>query len=296
MEKIIIDVSQYNGNINWSSVDCDGVFIRIAYRGYTAGTIKQDSKFLTNMKGALSKGIPVGLYFMSQAINEAEAVEEANFAIEQIKSYEVTLPIFYDSELSGEKKNNGRADKLTKSQRTANCLAFCRQIELLGYKSGTYASTSWYKSNLDVSQLLNYFVWVAQYADTCTATHRKDMWQYTSKGSIAGISGFVDISSCYTDLSNSKSATQDDINYIPGTYQLTCNLKVREGAGINYRQKTYSQLTANAKKNATKEGILKASTKVDVSEIIVRGTDIWGKIPSGWIALFYDDESFVVKY
>lgn len=207
--KKIIDVSQYNGNINWNKVDCDGVIIRIAYRGYTVGTIKQDSKFITNMKGVTAVGIPVGIYFMSQAINVKEAEEEAKYTVDQIKNYKVSLPIFYDSELSGEKNNNGRADKLSKSQRTSICKAFCNKIIELGYMTGVYASTSWFKTNLNVSDLLDYYIWVAQYASKNTADHRNDMWQYTSKGSMSGISGHVDISHCYVEFDN-----QEDIEVI----------------------------------------------------------------------------------
>jgi len=200
MDKKIIDVSRYNGTINWSKVDCDGVIIRIAYRGYGSGKIVLDDKFIANIKGAIANGIPVGVYFMSQAINATEAIEEAVYTVNTIKGYNVELPIFIDSEPSGASNNSGRADGLSKSARTTICKAFCDKIVSLGYKAGTYASTSWFKSNLDVSQLLNYYVWVAQYASTCKATHRVDMWQYTSKGSINGISGNVDISHGYVDF------------------------------------------------------------------------------------------------
>ncbi|MFA9375604.1 MAG: GH25 family lysozyme [Lachnotalea sp.] len=219
LDKIVIDVSQYNGVINWNKVDADEVYIRIGYRGYTAGTIKQDIKFLANVQAAIKVGIAVGFYFMSQAINESEAIEEANYVVDCIKDFPVELPIMYDSELSGAKNNTGRADHLSKTQRTAIVIAFCDRIKELNYESGVYASTSWFKSNLDVSQLLNYHIWVAQYASNCTATHRKDMWQYTSKGSIAGISGNVDISHSYTDFTNSTVTATNNL-YTEPTYCL----------------------------------------------------------------------------
>ncbi|RDY30153.1 GH25 family lysozyme [Lachnotalea glycerini] len=248
MDKKMIDVSQWNGTVNWDKVDCDGAIIRIAYRGYTAGTIKQDNMFLSNIQGATANDIPAGIYFMSQAINESEAIEEAEYTVNQIKDYVVSLPIFYDSELSGAKGNTGRADQLNKVQRTAICKAFCNRIEELGYQSGVYASTSWFKSNLDVSQLLDYYVWVAQYANACTATHRKDMWQYTSKGNIAGISGNVDISHCYTDLANTSStntlktkettiaADKSKATDIFKVKVTADSLRIRKGAGTEYDQ------------------------------------------------------------
>lgn len=212
MDKKIIDVSRYNGTINWSKVDCDGVIIRIAYRGYGSGKIVLDDKFIANIKGAIANGIPVGVYFMSQAINTTEAIEEAVYTVNTIKGYNVELPIFIDSEPSGASNNSGRADGLSKSTRTTICKAFCDKIVSLGYKAGTYASTSWFKSNLDVSQLLNYYVWDAQYASKCTATHRVDMWQYTSKGSINGISGNVDISHGYVDFDNTNSEPEVEVD------------------------------------------------------------------------------------
>lgn len=214
MNKKIIDVSGFNTITDWMAVgeQVDGVVIRIGYRGYSAGTIKPDADFHKHLQGTLGALIPVGFYFMSQAINEAEAEQEAKYCHDQLINYSMMLPdcrdihIYYDSEYSNNKKT-GRADKLTKQQRTAVCKAFCRRIEEYGYRAGVYASKSWYESRLNVSELTDYILWVAQYNSTCTAEHRTDLWQYTSAGRITGISGKVDISECYIPFGEGSGST-----------------------------------------------------------------------------------------
>lgn len=209
MNKKYIDISYANTVANWGLVrtSVDGVIIRIGYRGYSAGNIKKDAKFDMHVAAALSAGVPVGFYFMSQAINEQEAIEEADYCYKQTKAYEFDMPIVYDSEKSNP-NGNGRADNLSKERRTAICKAFCDRIQQHGMKAGVYASTSWYKTHLNVSELLDYFIWVAQYNKKCTATHRVDAWQYTSNGTIPGVSGRVDVSECYIDFEKKDNKDQ----------------------------------------------------------------------------------------
>ena len=202
MSVVYIDVSQYNGRISWNKVDADGVFIRAAYRGYSAGVIKQDARLEENIQGAIANHIPVGLYFMSQAVTESEAMAEALFCLELCKKYEVKLPIAYDSEYSGAKNNTGRADGLSKEQRTAMAVRFCDTIKEAGYHAGVYASKSWFSSHLIPRQLENkgYMIWCAQYNSRCTLVDLPwDLWQFTSKGKVPGISGDVDMSKTPTE-------------------------------------------------------------------------------------------------
>ncbi|MDE5818043.1 MAG: glycoside hydrolase family 25 protein [Lachnospiraceae bacterium] len=207
MNKKYIDISYANTVTNWDLVrkNVDGVIIRVGYRGYSAGNIKEDAKFATNIKCAAACNIPIGAYFMSQAINNVEAEAEADYCYEKLKKYNIVLPVCYDSELSNP-KGNGRADNLTIAQRTAICKAFCDRIQQHGMRAGVYASTSWFKSYLNVADLNDYILWVAQYNPKCTATHRVDMWQYTSRGSISGIAGNVDISECYIEFGSTVLA------------------------------------------------------------------------------------------
>lgn len=192
-----IDVSQWNGVIDWGKVEADGVFIRVGYRGYSGGVIVADKTCEANLKGASQKGIPIGLYFMSQAISESEAAAEALYCLDICKRYKVTLPIVYDSEYSGEKHYQGRADNLTKIQRTNICNKFCETIAKGGHFPGVYSSTSWYTAHLIPANLMNrgYFIWCAQYNTECKLTALEwHLWQYSSKGRISGISGDVDLS------------------------------------------------------------------------------------------------------
>ena len=192
-----IDVSKYQGNIDWGAVAASGInfaIIRVGYRGSSSGALVQDPYFKKNISGATKAGIKVGLYFFTQAVNEAEAVEEASMAMSLASGYKVTYPIFIDTE----RASDGRANGLSKSARTAVVKAFCQTIRNGGYKAGVYASKSWYANQLNASALNGYCIWVAQYNSSCTYSGKYDMWQYSSKGSVSGIKGNVDMNISYT--------------------------------------------------------------------------------------------------
>ena len=194
-----IDVSSHNGSIDWSAVANSGVdyvIIRCGYRGYGSGALVEDSRYRTNINGALNAGLKVGVYFFSQALDEIEAVEEASMVLNLISGYQITFPIFLDVEYSNS-AHNGRADGLDVATRTAVCKAFCQTITNAGYRAGVYANKSWLESYIDTNQLSNYRIWLAQYAKEPTYGGRYDMWQYSCTGSIAGIKGNVDLNMSY---------------------------------------------------------------------------------------------------
>lgn len=191
-----IDVSKWNGNIDWKAVKNAGVsyvIIRCGYRGSTTGALIQDPKFKANIKGAASVGLKVGIYFFTQAINEVEAVEEASMVLDLIRGYSISYPVFLDVEASG-----GRADSISKSARTEVCRAFCQTIQNGGYTAGIYANSTWLSTHINTASLTGYKIWLAQYAakPTYNAT-RYDIWQYSAKGSVAGIKGDVDLNISY---------------------------------------------------------------------------------------------------
>lgn len=203
-----IDVSSYNGDINWEVVRQFGninyAIIRAGYRGYRNGRIVTDTSFVQNVQGARNNSIDIGLYFYTQATNTQEAVEEANYVINLVRQYNLQLkyPIFIDTERSTADENNpGRADNLDVNTRTAVCKSFCNTIKNNGYIPGIYASKNWFYNNLDESQLSMYDIWIAHYTgnenDKTDYRHKYDMWQYTSHGFIPGISSFVDRNVCY---------------------------------------------------------------------------------------------------
>lgn len=189
-----IDVSSHQGNIDWATVKAAGIdfaIIRVGYRGTKTGVLVEDSYFKKNIQGATANGIKVGVYFFTQAVTEAEAVEEASMALSLVSGYSLSFPIFIDTE------SGSRANGLDKASRTAVVAAFCKTIANGGRTPGIYASKSWYNSNLNMSALNGYYIWVAQYATSCSYTGKYNMWQYSSKGRIAGISGNVDLDICY---------------------------------------------------------------------------------------------------
>ena len=193
--KFGIDISRHNGKIDWNAVKSSGVdyvIIRCGYRGSSSGALITDQNFQSNIKGATAAGLKVGIYVFSQAINEVEAVKEASLAVSLAKGYKLTYPIFIDTESSG-----GRADKIDVATRTAVVNAFCQTVQSAGYQAGIYASKSWFETKLSMGSIGNYRIWLAQYAAAPTYSGRYDMWQYSSKGTISGINGKVDLNLSY---------------------------------------------------------------------------------------------------
>lgn len=190
-----IDVSKWNQNIDWNKVKEAGVqfvIIRCGYRGSKTGVLVEDPYFRQNIKEAKAAGLKVGVYFFTQAINQAEAVEEASMVLSLTEGYELDYPIFIDTEGSG-----GRADTLDAVTRTAVCEAFCETVEQAGHEAGVYASRNWYYNNVDDDVLSRYTIWVAEYRKEPLYTGRYDIWQYTSSGQIDGINGRVDLNLSY---------------------------------------------------------------------------------------------------
>lgn len=186
-----IDVSKFQGNIDWNRVKAAGidfVIIRVGYRGYQYGTIAEDPYFETNIKGALAAGIDVGVYFFSQAVTEKEAQQEAQWTLQKIAPYKITYPVVIDTEYVA----GGRANSMNAAQRTKVVNAFCTEVKKSGYTPMIYANKSWLENNLIMSSLNQYDVWLARYAATPEYTGPFKIWQYSSKGTVDGITGYVD--------------------------------------------------------------------------------------------------------
>lgn len=192
-----IDVSKWQGEIDWDKVKNSGidfVIIRCGYRGSVTGSLVEDPYFLQNIRGATSSGLKVGVYFFTQATNEVEAVEEASMVVSLLGDYELQYPVFIDTEGAG---GEGRADNLDVETRTTVCEAFCRTIENAGFEAGVYASRNWYNNNLNTSELEDYVIWLAEYRSAPLYQGYYRMWQYTSKGKVDGIEGNVDMNISY---------------------------------------------------------------------------------------------------
>lgn len=197
-----IDVSKWNKEIDWEKVREQGIkfaIIRCGYRGSASGWLVEDPCFYKNIKGAKEAGIEVGVYFFTQAIDEKEAKEEAKTVLSLLGEEEIQYPVFIDTEGAGGK---GRADGLDEPTRTLVCKAFCEEIEKAGLKAGIYASCNWFTHNLNFKELDQFVIWLAEYRSTPQFGEYYDMWQYTSKGSVNGISGNVDLNVSYLGLAN----------------------------------------------------------------------------------------------
>lgn len=189
-----IDVSKYQGTIDWAAVKEEGIeyaFIRLGLRGYESAKIVLDEYYEANMAGANSAGVAAGVYFFTQAVTVEEAKEEAEFVIQNLAGYDVACPVVFDVErISGGK---GRADQLTQEQRTDITVAFCEAIKAAGYTPMIYGNVVCFTRLLDMTRLNDYEKWYAFYDDYMYIPYDVSCWQYTEKGNVDGIPNNVDL-------------------------------------------------------------------------------------------------------
>lgn len=188
-----IDVSAYQKEIDWKKVKEAGAefaMIRLGYRGYLDGSLQMDSYYEANISGAHSAGIKVGVYFVSQATSVEEAVEEAKFVLKQIRGKHVTCPVAFDMEPVAEGE---KIATLTSEERTVIADAFCDIIEKNGYTPVIYGNPTWFTNYVDISYLTERNFWLAHYTYQTDYPYAHVMWQYTEKGKIDGIEGYVDL-------------------------------------------------------------------------------------------------------
>ncbi len=193
-----IDVSRFQGNIDWNAVAADGVefaFIRVGNRGYGTGKLVEDSEFDDNMKGALDAGINVGVYIYSQAVNEDEIREEFQLVMDKIAPYNVKCPIVFDVEKTADA--SGRMNQLSVEERTNLTLLFCQLVEQAGHKPIIYHNVEMGALMIDVATLENYDKWLAYYNDDMYYPYEYKIWQYSDKGRVNGIDGDVDLNICF---------------------------------------------------------------------------------------------------
>ena len=241
-----IDVSKWQYSIDWAQVAASGVefaMIRVGYRGNQTGEIVMDPYFERNIKGALANHIKVGIYFYSQAIDEEEAKQEAAWVVNVIQKYQITYPVVYDCEGLGQ----NRIKDVTKTQRSKNAAAFLDYIRGAGYTPMMYASKYGYNKNWDMSYIKNCKIWLAHYTSGGLNTHSDysgtyHMWQYTSKGSVPGIRGNVDLNVAYFSYSNTPDPVIGTVNYT-----------VVDDTGAPVKGATVSMKGANSRRILTAE-------------------------------------------
>lgn len=187
-----IDVSSHQGTIDWEKVASTGVkfaFVRVGYRGSTAGRIYEDPYFRRNLTGAKQAGLKVGVYFYSMAANTKEAIQEARFVVRALKGYDIDYTVTFDLEVS-ESSHQG---SLTTDEATRITDAFCKYVKRRGYEPMVYGNPAWLQNNVDLTRLTAYPVWLAHYTAETGYPYIYKMWQYSSTGRLSGISGRTDM-------------------------------------------------------------------------------------------------------
>lgn len=245
-----IDVSEFQGNIDWKAVADSGIdfaMIRVGYRGMKNGEIKEDACAKYNLQEASKNGLKIGAYFFSTAVTEEEAKEEAEWTKNLLSGYPVTYPVAYNCE--GFQNPSSRQFDLSVEERTKLADAFLGSIEEGSYTGMFYAA----KNELDDNNLwnaddlsLNYRIWVAQYSDQTWPEKTKSdytgdhvMWQYTNQGKLDGIKGAVDFNVAYFGYSQSQQAVDEN-----GAEQVEANVEV----GVNFTE-VEGQVTAKDEVN-----------------------------------------------
>lgn len=195
-----IDVSEFQGDIDWQKVREAGVefaIIRVGYRTYGGGEINFDQKFAENLAGADAAGIKTGVYFFSQAVSPEEAIEEADAVLDAIAPYNITYPVVYDWELIYD--DDARTDNIPVETLTDSCIAFCERVKSAGYEPMVYQNKGTTLFKLDLPRLTEYDFWLAEYGSKPTYYYDYKIWQYSCTGKIPGISGDVDLNISFKD-------------------------------------------------------------------------------------------------
>ena len=276
-----IDVSYANGKIDWAKVKASGIkfaIIRCGFRGHGTGSLNVDARFYDNMKGAIANDIQVGVYFFTAAINEAEAQEEARFVLNLIKDYDISYPVVYDTEMFNTTENYDgyRLKNTSDAQLTLNAIAFSNAIKSAGYTPMIYSSKKALTDRFDTAKFGDIRIWLAQYYDYVTYQGKYYMWQYTSDGSVPGISGRVDMNVSYfsvtTDASKQSSVTGVlNNNNLEKVDFIDCYFPTKVTKTVALRSTPYNNLpnkagTLNSGSNITVTGINKDWIRFDYNE------------------------------
>lgn len=197
-----IKIDDSYGTINFIQVEKDGIdycIIRMGKRGYATGIISMDENYLTYMKEAKEAGLGIGVSFYSQAVNEEEAIEEANLVVQALQQEEIKpdYPVIFDMELVN--NDASRTEKLTKNQLTAIAKAFCNTISQNGYTPAIYGNKYWLLRKLDLTQLSGYNIWLSKEGDVPDYPYEFAMWEYKQDAKIDGIAGNVSMSISFID-------------------------------------------------------------------------------------------------
>lgn len=271
----IIDISEFNTVTDWDAVkkNVDAVIIRALRRDSRSGALIFDKKYIEHRKACKTHNIPYSLYYFTEDITEAEAIEAADMMIYTLRDIaKYIAPVFIDTEhIDAE----ARGDKIDKNTRTACVKAFCNRLQAAGIPAGIYSNTSWLNNQLDMSQL-PFSIWVAEWGTSAPSyTGEWTLWQYTNKGSIDGVSGNVDISTEQHPSATKAPSTDDKIQTL-----ITQTILLAEQEVGYLEKKSNKDLydkTANAgDMNYTKYGYEMSKLQSNMD------------FPAAWCDCFYD--------
>lgn len=202
-----VDVSFYQGDIDWEAVKADGIefaLIRVGYRGYSEGGIFEDEKFRDNIAGAAAAGLQIGVYFFSQAVTPQEAVEEAQFVLELIDGYEIGFPVAFDWErIDGDEQS--RTYNVPGETVTDCCLSFCDTVSEAGYEPAVYFYRDLGYKVYELDRLAGLKFWVGAVGGYPDFYYEHHIWQYSFTGSVSGIEGTVDINLCFIEVPSDEN-------------------------------------------------------------------------------------------
>ena len=209
-----IDVSVYQGDIDWEQVKAAGfefVMMRCGNRGYVTGLMVEDANFRKNIEGALDAGLEVGVYFFSQALTTEEALDEANFVIDLLKDYDITYPVAYDWEVVHDQDGDtARTAYIEPTDLTNNFIVFAQRLENEGLTPVLYTNKKTAVFKYDLGRISDYDIWYADYNDTPGLPYKWCMWQYCSDGQVPGIAGNVDLNVCFKDYAAERPEAEEE--------------------------------------------------------------------------------------
>lgn len=199
------DLSYHNQYVNFDELaasGCEFVMLRCGFRGYSEGGLMKDEKFDQYASEAQRVGLKIGVYFFTQAVDEEEAIAEADYTISLIENYDISYPVAFDTEYIDDEDARTNVTEISDEERSKICAAFCDRISEAGYYPMIYASENWFRRSLNVESLKKYDFWAPQYLEENDFLYDFTMWQYTDSGSIPGVKGVVDLDISMVDYAS----------------------------------------------------------------------------------------------
>ncbi|MBO4337286.1 MAG: glycoside hydrolase family 25 protein [Lachnospiraceae bacterium] len=209
-----VDLSYHQENVNWDELESSGidfVILRCGYRGYSEGGLVKDEKFDQYAAECNARGIPLGVYFFTQAISVEEAEREADFVIDLIKDYDISYPVAFDTEYVSDSNARTNTEEIDEDLRTDMCIAFCERIKKAGYYPMIYASENWIRRELNYEALQEYDFWAPQYLEENDFMYDFTIWQYTERGFIKGVDEQVDLDISLVDYTKFVPAMREAV-------------------------------------------------------------------------------------